>query len=381
MEQLNNETSTSGAEGLASRDWSNHFLSSDVLFCIGTVLGYIYISFYVGKSTNSLKIIHHKQKAILETATTICCFSILMTFATMAERIQTGKWKGLISSLWLQEKIGSLSAKELREEVYYTYEVESSKIGDLSFMLHGLSGSSWIVFGYAAIYTAITDTKKHKLVAKLSIASYVLFVSFALLLLWIDIPGHHIMNKAGLMSNHVKSLMYLTLGIVAVRDKTKNFSTRVDKHLMNLFKCYVYSVEGSGQIRLVGHVNYIFKRPTHITCIDKKYRFDSGCMYPYMERMCLIRTVSHLYMGIYVFKYPTDVHMKKYLGKVLCIDFLAIIFMQLAQKYDLANWIFCYTCISMLRDVSRIIKVLIYGGNDEIPSTNNGVKKKLVKAQ
>ena len=183
---------------------------------------------------------------------------VLMTFATMAERIHTGKWKGLIASLWIQEKIGSVSAQEIRQEVYYTYDVVGSKLGDLSYMLHGLSGSSWILFGYAAIYTAITDTKKHKLVAKLSIASYVLFVLFALILLWIDIPGHHLMNKAGLISNHVKSLMHLTLGIVAIRDKTKTFSTRIDKHLMNLFQCYVYSVEGSGQIRLVGHVNYIF---------------------------------------------------------------------------------------------------------------------------
>lgn len=248
-------------------------------------------------------------------------------------------------------------------------------------MLHGLSGSSWILFGYAAIYTAITDTKKHKLVAKFSVASYVLFVLFALILLWIDIPGHHLMNKAGLISNHVKSLMHLTLGIVAIRDKTNSFSTRIDKHLMNLFQCYVYSVEGSGQIRLVGHVNYIFKRPTHITCNDKKYRFDSGCMYPYMERMCLIRTVSHLYMVLYVVKYPMDIRVKKDLVKALCYDFLAIVFMQLAQKYELANWILCYTCISMLKDISRIINVLIYGDDDDIPFTKNGVNQNLEKTQ
>ena len=99
MEQFKNENSTSGTEVLASRDWLNHFLSSDVLFCIGTVLGYFYISLYIGKSIKSLKTIPLKQNAILETATTICCFSILMTFATMAERIHTGKWKGLIASL------------------------------------------------------------------------------------------------------------------------------------------------------------------------------------------------------------------------------------------------------------------------------------------
>ena len=67
-----------------------------------------------------------------------------------------------------------------------------------------------------------------------------------------------------------------------------------------------------------------------------------------------------------------DIRVKKDLFKALCYDFLAIVFMQVAQKYELANWIFCYTCISMLKDLSRIINVLIYGDDDdEIPYTKN----------
>jgi len=272
------------------------------------------------------------KKGYVEAFTGIFIFQISMTLSTVVQRFVFGEWIGTLTGFELNELLGYAEHEPVK--VYYTREVfkPETAVGlvtnspDFSMMFHALGGLNWLFWGWLAMYAVEHFGHKwHRVLGKIAGASFLLHYLFAMNMLYTDIANHRLFNRGMLFGVWLELLVHFHLAIKAIQDKSLDYNTRVVRHMRHMAIVYVVSGEGSGQIRLMTHINYFLGRVASSFC-KSTYDYSGTCAWYYAERMILLRFISLGYLWLLSKKVPADKWMR---------DFVQNGFMMLVPTYVL----------------------------------------------
>ncbi len=233
--------------------------------------------------------------------------SILLTASTPLARIFRGQWMGIFTV----ESILSVFGLETRSGVYPypdTYLIyPQNRTLDVGFSFHAFFGLLWLLMVFVQMVPLATKFQRgHKIFGYLIQFSFVGHLAAAVSLLLIDTQHHHWLPKFMLMSPVLSSITYMFLGIQSIRRGD------VSKHIDQMFRCFIYSIEGAGTIRTVEFFLWLAGQgPTF--CQSTHGATATHCVTPYVLRLLCTRFLSLYWIGCYARMRGNSVFTKSFL--------------------------------------------------------------------
>lgn len=321
--------------------------------------------------------------AISETATNICVFSLLLTCSTPMVRLFKKKWMLHTSFFSVNEALGMhFHEASMSQNAGLEYEVKLNSSEDYSWVCHASFGLLWVILGCVAIRTGASASKVHrKYISKIAAVSLIFHFYFSCSNLYLDVAKHVFMNKVALLGTWSGVIVHVANAIAILQDKRVAYQDRITTHMRHMFLAYIQSIEGSGQIRLVSSLFYIFGRVVSHYCRRHLYRFDSSeCAWKYLEQMFFTRIVSLLYLCLYSWGNPVDKEMRKYVKRTaffVPIEFLILKGAEYADAQNIIGWYQLIYIICRLYKTASIIKQEFELPSEAEPSIPSVIKTQM----
>lgn len=358
---------------------SEHFWHKETLFMLFFLMLSLVCSWNVVSIFRFLSGVRMKGKkclspheitklALSDSATGLCVFSLFMTSFTPILRALRKSWVPHITAFSVNEAFG-MSLHELsmaKNAGGFAYKMSS--VADYSWIGHAFFGLLWVFMGCIAIRTGASKRVLHRdYIGKLATVSLFFHFMFCCSNVYVDVAKHTFMNKVALLSTWASIFVHLAKAIAALKDKEATHQERVAAHMRQMFLVWIYSIEGSGQIRLVSTLFYSTGNIVTHFCKNRLYRFDSSvCAWKYLERNFFTRCVSYGYLFLYSLRNPSDEETRELLKRLvstLPIEYLDLKFAEYFDAQYLTGGIQLVLIFKRLYDVAKIIKVAM---SDEV---------------
>lgn len=220
--------------------------------------------------------------------------SIFMTTSTPLSRLFSKNWHGKMVHMTILNFLGVSQhfRGEPAQDTYLEYPA-SPKI-DRAFLPHAVCGLLWILAAYLHVCCShqLRNFISKRMLAYFACLAFVLHMVCSLRTLILDPMQHHVLPWTLLLSNVTVSTAYFLLGTWAASKR------HVSAHKDAMIKCFLYSIEGAGTIRTVGSIMHFFGAgPT--MCQQMNEGLAASCVFPYVQRLIGIRSLTTFYLGIY----------------------------------------------------------------------------------
>ena len=229
--------------------------------------------------------------------------SMLLTLTTPLARLIRGRWTSGSLLYWgmpLLQWIGWVETKgaEHAEEAHFpfyqfVYKTEETLPGiDFAFGLHAFTGLLWILTAWVQMYFLKDSKAWHIMFGVFAILSFSLHMMASLYNLYFDIMQHRPLSRLMLFMICMDSIICMVTAMIRARRKD------LPGHMDAMIRCFIYSIEGSGTIRWIAHLQAVLGLgPT--SCQNLLNGVYTNCMYSYCWRLIITRYLSLYFLGLY----------------------------------------------------------------------------------
>lgn len=229
-----------------------------------------------------------------------------MTSSTPLSRLYSKNWHGKMIPVTILNFLG-ISQYVLGEPAHDTYlEYPESLNIDRAFLPHAVCGLLWILGAYLHVCCShqLRNVVSKRMLSYFACLAFILHMVCSLRTLILDPMQHHVLPWTILLSNLTVSTAYFVLGAWAASQHD------MSAHKDAMMKCFLYSIEGAGTIRTVGLIMHcIGIGPT--MCQQKHKGLATDCVFPYLQRLIGIRSLTTVYLGIYAHIASQDAETRK----------------------------------------------------------------------
>jgi len=252
--------------------------------------------------------------------------SVILTASTPIFRIIEGHW----SAHYFVNNI--LSWIGLTEEpATHAFIYQQTETVDKGFSFHALFGCLWLLVSSIQIFLLKSRKGKqaHKIFGYMIQVSFLAHMTAALSLLFMDTQNHHWTMKLLLLSSALNATFFMVKGILDVKKGD------IQSHKDNMFKCFVYSIEGAGTIRLAGYLlSTLSLDPTACQAMNDGMT-GTECISGYALRLIGTRLLSLYWIGCYMRIKAQPLQLKKH-SKEVKSSFMAMSLVYIYVTYFVA---------------------------------------------
>jgi len=295
---------------------------------------------------------------ISESAAGICVFSLFMTTVAPVVRLFRKKWFTVTPFFSINESLGMhFHEHSIAQNAGPDYDLKP--VQDLSWIGHAVLGLLWVLLGCAAIRSGAGNATKngHKqYIGMIAMVSLLFHFLFSCSNVFVDGANHTWMNKICLLSAWPSIFLNVTKAMTAVFDKRLSREQRVTKHMRHMFLGWIQSIEGSGQIRLVGTINYISGNMVTHYCKNHLYSFSgSECAWKYLERGFFATCVSGVYLCLYSWRTPSDKKMREHVQSEMPAT---VVYYAIFKFAEYLNAQYIMTTYQLIQSAARMLEIV-----------------------
>jgi len=240
--------------------------------------------------------------------------SLLLTASTPLARIIRGQWMGIFTIESFLSIFGLESVKAEYPDAYLIYPQEV--VLDTGFSYHAFFGLLWLLMAFIQMVPLAMKNKRiHRIFGYIIQFSFLAHLIAAVSLLLINTQQHHWLPICMLMSPVVRSGRYMILGIKSARRGD------IEQHIDQMFRCFIYSIEGAGTIRTVGYLLWLGGLgPTY--CQTENCATATNCVEPYVLQLVCIRLLTLYWIGCYARMRGNSEFTKAFLFELVTTGFI-----------------------------------------------------------